>query len=415
MKTVEEINTKIANGTAVVCTAAELKQRMASGETITAADIDVVTTGTFGVMSGTMAVLNIPVAAPGAFRQAEKVRLNGVPAIPGPCPNEGLGSVDVIVYGTSHASRTYGGGHLFRDLVEGKEVTVEAESCGNLFCRTVTLADMGLARMVTTRSAFKNYLAVVNTKADPVPTIFAVAPLEGPFTGATVSGCGDLNPLQNDPFMTVIGAGTRVLLNGATGTVMGAGTRGTREKPNLAIFADMKGMVPAMMGGFITARGPECTTSVAVPIPVLDDSVLESLRVTNDQIPLPVADVRDRVPFASATYADVWDGTDATITFTQESCLRCEPCAAMAVCPAGAIVPEQGIDPARCTNCGTCVRECPGGAFFGNLGSLGFDNRKVPVILRQSDRARALQLCEDLKDRIVNRHFLLVGKTEELL
>jgi putative methanogenesis marker 16 metalloprotein len=274
---------------------------------------------------------------------------------------------------------------------------------------------MGLARMVTTRSAFKNYLAVVNTRSDPVQTIFSVTDLTGPFTMATVSGCGDINPLQNDPSMMVIGEGIRVLLNGTTGTVMGTGTRGTREKPNLAIFANMKGMVPAMMGGFITARGPECTTSVAVPIPVLDDSVLECLRVTNDQIPLPVADVRDRIPFASATYADVWDGTDATITFTQESCLWCEPCAAAAVCPAGAIVPMQGIDFARCTNCGTCVRECYGGAFSGNLGTLGFDNRKVPVILRQSDRARALRLCEDLKDRIQKRRFTLTAKTEVLL
>lgn len=415
MKTIEEITTKIAHGTAVVYTAAEFKRKLADGEHLTAENVDVVTTGTFGVMSGTMAVLHIPVAAPGSFRQAEKVRLNGVPALPGPCPNEGLGSVDVVVYGTSHASHTYGGGHLFCDLVEGKEVTVEAESGGRLFCRTVTLDDIPLARMVTTRSAFKNYLAVVNTKADPVPTIFAVNALEGPFTGATVSGCGDINPLQNDPDLRVIGSGMRVLLNGGTGYIMGTGTRGTREKPNLAIFADMKGMAPGMMGGFVTSLGPECLTSVAVPIPVLDDSVLDSLRVTNDRIPLPVADVRDRVPFASASYADVWDGTDTDVLFSPESCLHCETCAARAACPAGALDPERGINPGRCVHCGACIGECPGGACTGSLGSLSFDTRQVPVILRQSDRARALRLCEDLKDRIVNRHFTLTAKMEELL
>jgi len=62
-----------------------------------------------------------------------------------------------------------------------------------------------------------------------------------------------------------------------------------------------------------------------------------------------------------------------------------------------------------------CVRECPGGAFSGNLGTLVFDNRKVPVILRQSDRARALRLCEDLKDRILTGRFTLTEKTEDLL
>ncbi|MEI8330236.1 MAG: homocysteine biosynthesis protein, partial [Methanomicrobiales archaeon] len=157
MKTIDGINKKIADGNAVVCTAEELKQRIAEDETITTADVDVVTTGTFGVMSGTLAVLHIQVTTPGTFRQAEIVWLNGVPAVPGPCPNEGLGSVDLVVYGTAHASATYGGGHLFRDIVAGKEITVEVESSHMRFSRTVTLAEMGHARLITTRSAFKNY------------------------------------------------------------------------------------------------------------------------------------------------------------------------------------------------------------------------------------------------------------------
>src|SRR5512145_4196 len=150
MKTIEEINARIAGGTAVVYTAAELKALIAKGEKITAADVDVVTTGTFGVMSGTLAVLHVPVTAPGTFRKADKVWLNGVPAIPGPCPNEGLGSVDLIVYGTAHASPVYGGGHLFRDIVAGKEITVDVGSSGKTFSRTITLPDMGQARLITT-------------------------------------------------------------------------------------------------------------------------------------------------------------------------------------------------------------------------------------------------------------------------
>ena len=414
MKTIEDINKKIASGTAVVYTAAELKHRIADGETITAADVDVVTTGTFGVMSGTLAVMHIPVAPPRSFRQAEKIWLNGVPAHPGPCPNEGLGSVDLVVYGTAHASGTYGGGHLFRDLVEGKDVNVEVESGGKRFSRTITLADMGLARLMTTRSAFKNYLAVVNTGSHPVQTIFSVKDLTGPYTGATVSGCGDINPLQNDPSMAVIGTGTRILLNGGTGYIMGQGTRSSPEKPNIAAFADMKTMVPEMMGGILTSIGPECNTSVAIPIPVLDDTILKNLLITNRQIPLPVADVRDRVPFAKTSYADIWDGTDATISVTPESCIRCEPCTAADICPAGAITPGPGIDAGRCVNCGTCVRECPGGVFTGRLGALTMDSRKVPVTLRQSDRARALRLCEHLKMLILDRKFTLTPKTEDL-
>ncbi|MEI7856542.1 MAG: methanogenesis marker 16 metalloprotein [Methanomicrobiales archaeon] len=415
MKTIEEINRKIAGGTAVVCTAAELKERIAEDETITAADVDVVTTGTFGVMSGTLAVLHLPVTAPGTFRHAEKVWLNGVPAIPGPCPNEGLGSVDLVVYGTARASATYGGGHLFRDIVAGHEVAVEVESSHERFSRTVTLADMGHARLITTRSAFRNYLAVLNTKPDTVQTIFSAKGLTGPYTEVSVSGCGDINPLQNDPGFRVIGPGTRILLNGGTGYVMGTGTRSSREKPNIAAYGDMHAMIPEMMGGFVTSLGPECNTSVAIPIPVLDDAVLAGLRITNDGIPLPVADVRDRVPFATACYADVWDGTDSVISFSPGTCIQCETCTSAQSCPTGAITPQAGIDTVLCVNCGTCVRECPGGAFSGNLGALPVNSTKVPITLRQSDRARALRLCTHLKDLILNRKFSITGKVEDLL
>ncbi|MHB8164321.1 MAG: methanogenesis marker 16 metalloprotein [Methanoregula sp.] len=415
MKTIDGINKRIAEGNAVVCTAAELKQRIAEGETISASDVDVVTTGTFGVMSGTLAVLHLPVTIPGTFRHAEKVWLNGVPAIPGPCPNEGLGSVDLVVYGTARASATYGGGHLFRDIVAGKEVTIEVESSHKRFSRTVTLADMGHARLLTTRSAFKNYLAVLNKKTGTEQTIFSVKGLTGPCAEVSVSGCGDINPLQNDPGLNVIGAGTRILLNGGTGYVMGPGTRSSREKPNLAAYGDMHAMDPEMMGGFVTSLGPECNTSVAIPIPVLDDAILAGLSITNDRIPLPVADVRDRVPFAASTYADVWVGTDTVISYSPGSCVQCDICLAAQSCPTEAITPQKGIDPQFCVNCGTCIRECPGGAFSGNLGALPLGTTIVPITLRQSDRARALRLCTNLKDLILDRKFILTGKVEDLL
>jgi len=415
MKTIDGINRKIAEGNAVVCTALELKQRIAEGETIAATDVDVVTTGTFGVMSGTLAVLHLPVTAPGTFRHAEKVWLNGVPAIPGPCPNEGLGSVDLVVYGTARASAKYGGGHLFRDIVAGNDVTVEVESSHERFSRTVTLADMGHTRLITTRSAFKNYLAVINTKPDTVQTIFSVKGLTGPYTEASVSGCGDINPLQNDRGLNVIGAGTRILLNGGIGYIMGQGTRSSREKPNIAAYGDMHAMIPEMMGGFVTSLGPECNTSVAIPIPVLDDTVLAGLRLTNDRIPLPIADVRDRIPFATASYADVWDGTDLVISFSPGACVQCDTCQAAQICPTGAITPQAGINPLLCVNCGTCVRECPGGAFSGNPGALPVGTKNIPITLRQSDRARALRLCTHLKDLILDRKFSLTGKVEDLL
>ena len=113
MKTIDEINEKIAREEAIILTAAELKSIVRDGQMITARDVDVVTTGTIGVMSGTMAVMMVPVAEKCSFEKADSIWLNGAPAQPGPCPNERLGVVDLVIHGTSHADDRYGGGHLF--------------------------------------------------------------------------------------------------------------------------------------------------------------------------------------------------------------------------------------------------------------------------------------------------------------
>ena len=407
MKTQGEINTKIRNGTALVMTAAEFKQHIRNRDTITPDDVDVVTTGTFGVMSGTYAVLSIPVAEKKAFIKADRVWLNGVPAVPGPCPNENLGLVDLIVYGTAHANASYGGGHLLRDLVQGNPVEVLVKAKQKMFSRTVTLEDMGFARLATTRSAFKNYTALVNPRSRPVNrTIFSVMGMQGSFREASVSGCGEINPLENDPGMRTIGPGTHILVNGGEGYVMGTGTRSSAERPNISFFADLKGMDPDMMGGVVTSAGPECLVSCAVPIPVLDNDSIRALSVLHEQIPLPVADVADRTPLAFTTYGEVWNGTDPVIRFEPSLCTSCEPCIAAARCPTGAIT-DGPINYHRCVHCGTCTFTCPAHAYKGRLGSLTVNTSQVPVTLRQSSLTHAKRLCERLKHRIVKGEFFL--------
>ncbi|HNL87002.1 MAG TPA: methanogenesis marker 16 metalloprotein [Methanoregulaceae archaeon] len=414
MKSIEDINQKISRGEAAVLTAAELKRRIAEGEHLTVSDVDVVTTATFGIMSGTLALLHIHVSEPGTFHHAEKAWLNGVPAIPGPCPNERIGVVDLVVFGTSRANPSYGGGHLFRDLVEGKKVELVIEAAGIEISRKVTLSELGLARMVTTRSAFMNYQAFINRSQSTVKTIFSVQGISGPYREVTVSGCGDINPLQNDPQGRVIGVGSRVLLNGGMGYIMGQGTRSSREHPNLAAFADMKEMVPDMMGGFVTADGPECITSLGVAIPVIDNTILDSIRISNAGIPLPIADIEDRTAFTSSHYGEVWDHTDLVITYSPEACLQCEPCQAAAICPTRAIIPGEKIDPLRCVHCGTCIRECIGDAFYGDLGTITVDGNPVPITCRQSSREHALRICDHLKALVTEGKFHLMGKCGNL-
>jgi uncharacterized protein (DUF39 family) len=55
-RTKEEINEKIVNGEAKILTADELKTKIKNSEEISFDDVDVVTTGTCGIMSGTAAI-----------------------------------------------------------------------------------------------------------------------------------------------------------------------------------------------------------------------------------------------------------------------------------------------------------------------------------------------------------------------
>lgn len=409
MKTVAEINEKIGNGSAVVYTAAEFKRLIREGAEVSAADVDVVTTGTCGVMSGTAAILSVPVAEPGTFERAERAWANGVPCMPGPCPNERLGIVDLIVSGTTRAGAGYGGGHLFRDIVEGREIEVVVEAADRTVEARVTIDDFSYARIFTTRTAYRNYTAYVNTQPTRVKTIFSLEGLTGPCREVSVSGCGEINPLQNDLLGLAVSAGTPVLLNGSVGIVTGEGTRSTPDRPNLTVIADMAGMQPRYMGGFRTSAGPECITSLGVAIPVLDDRQVAGLRVLDEEIPLPVADINTRAVLGEATYADVWQRPDREMTYHPEWCEECSTCVVATVCPTGAFSRETGIDPDRCLGCTACLDACPNDAFSGDGGSLRVRGRRVPITLRQSGRRLAEDLCRDLQEMVLDGRFAFTG------
>ena len=144
-RTIGQINEKIEKGEANIYTVEEFKKLIKKGNAPSFEEVDVVTCGTCGVMSGTAAILNFIVSPPGEFIRANEVYLNGVPAYAGPCPNEWLGSVDVILHGTSHSiyDDNYGGGFLLKDLLEGREIDVRVESVdGKTIENTISIEDI---------------------------------------------------------------------------------------------------------------------------------------------------------------------------------------------------------------------------------------------------------------------------------
>lgn len=411
MKTIEEINRKIKDHDAIVLTAKELCDLVRSGESISADDVDVVTTATRGIMSGTLAILSFSIADPGVFSRAEQVSLNGVPAHVGPCPNEHLGIVDLIIYGTAQRDRRYGGGHLFHDLIRGREIEVAARTPEKEIIRTLSIDSIPYARMLTTRSAYRNYSAFVNP-GDPTPSIFSVADFGGGCREAVFGGCGELNPLEKDH--GTIGTGTRVLMNGAIGYVIGEGTRSTPARRNLSLTADMHGMNGSYIGGFATSTGTDVINSVAVPIPILDDQALSAASRLDSEIELPIMDVRTRSALGRTDYSQVWS-SDPGVTFDPARCIHCTACDVD--CPTGAFDVGGGrVTGDLCCNCGHCVSVCKGGAFTAEMGAIPLHGRTIPIILRHSDRKGAIKLAGELKKMIEAESFLLtepVGRLGE--
>lgn len=414
-RTIAEITAKQERGDAVVVlTAEELCNSVRDGNEIGFEDVDVVTSATCSVMSGTYAVLSFKVAERDEFERAASVFLNGVPAFVGPCPNERLGIIDAIVYGTSRRDEKYGGGQLFRDMVEQEEIEVVVETVeGRKIETTTNLGKIPFAELCSTRNVYRNYNAFVNPQENEVYSIFSVNKFAGPFKELHFSGCGELNPLEKDPHLETIGVGTKILMNGAVGFVMGKGTRSSAEKPNLMGIADMHKMLPEYLGGFRTSAGPEVWNSWAVPIPILNEQVLESAKRLDEEIKLDVLDVHTRLPVGEITYADVWQ--DLSVRFDEQKCLECEECQVASICPMDAFdIQAKSVNEDLCCNCGACVQFCQGSAFYCNRGVVSLSGREIPVTLRQSDRKRALKLANMLKRTILEGNFKLSEPVSKL-
>ena len=280
---------------------------------------------------------------------------------------------------------------------------------------------MPFARLYATRHAFKNYRAFVNPGKEPINTIFHALPFEGEFREMTFCGCGELNPIENDPKLETIGIGTRVLLNGAEGFVTGSGTRSVPDNPNLTGFADMHDMNPEYMGGFVTSGGPEIINTWAVPIPILHEGMLEHILKLDREIPLKLVDLAGRIPICEITYGDVWDNADLEVKYESEKCINCKVCCVLEACPMGAISKEENEtvrNPELCFNCGLCISRCKGEAFSANLGSVkcttGSCLRDIKITLRQSDRARALKAAEELKEKVQTGRFRINEPVERI-
>jgi uncharacterized protein (DUF39 family) len=334
-KTFSEINQKIREGKAVVVTADQMVDIVRDcGPGEAAQKVDVVTTGTFGIMCSSGAFLNFGHTKPRI--RANKVYLNGVEAY------AGVAAVDCYVGATQTKEDDpfnkvfpgrfrYGGGHVIEDLVAGREVLLQASSYGtDCYPRRTHEAQMRLddfvdAFLLCPRNCYQNYNCAVNLSQKTIYTYMGVLRPEA--SNCTYSTAGQLSPLLNDPFYKTIGMGSRIFLGGGIGYVIGPGTQHNPSVPRtgngvvmggagtLAVRGDLKQMSPNFLrGAALTGYGCSLSVGIGIPIPILDEQMAQFTAVSDEDILIPVVDYGEDYPrgegrpLAHVTCADLKRG-----------------------------------------------------------------------------------------------------------
>jgi uncharacterized protein (DUF39 family)/CBS domain-containing protein len=314
-RTIAEINQKIKTGDIQVLTAEEMKKLVeSSGVEVAYKEVDVVTTGTFGAMCSSGAVINLGHADPPI--KIQRAWINDVEVShPG-------AAVDLYI-GATMMSETqpyeYGGGHVIEDLIAGKEVEVRATSYGtDCYPRTkldttITKDDLNQFYLLNFRNCYQRYVCATNSRDEIIYTY--MGKLLPRFRNASYSGAGALNPLMNDPDYETIGVGTRIFLGGGQGYVIG---EGTQHDPNnrfgtIMVRGDCKQMSPEFIsGGAFTKYGTSLYVGIGIPIPILNEGLAKKTALRDEEIFTDIVDYgvprRGRPKLGKVNYATLKSG-----------------------------------------------------------------------------------------------------------
>jgi L-aspartate semialdehyde sulfurtransferase len=326
MRTIDEINDRIAKGTVVVCSIEEFKAKVkADGVKAAAKAVDVVTTGSFEPMESSGAIINL-----GHTDPPIKIRscwLNGVPAY------AGFGAVDLYLGATQLAdegeNEERGGAHVIEDLIAGRTVNLRAVGQETdcypraSFSTTITKDTINQFYLYNPRNLYQNFIVGVNGGDRTLYTY--LGPLQPRLGNAVFSNAGAISPLLNDPELQSIGIGSRIFLGGGIGYIAWEGTqhfplqkRLDNQTPvgpaaTLALVGDAKQMDPNWVRGcHFKNYGPSLMLGVGVPIPILNEQIAARCAITDDQILAPIVDFsiprRVRPTFGLIDYAQLKSG-----------------------------------------------------------------------------------------------------------
>ncbi len=317
-RTYEDINARIKAGKAVVLTAEELVEKVREkGIAQAAREVDVVTTGTFSPMCSSGVFLNFGHTKP--RMRMTKVWLNNVPAY------AGIAAVDAFLGATElpdddpqnsdyPGEFRYGGAHVIEDLANGKPVRLKAYSYGtDCYPRrdietTIKLEEINEAILFNPRNCYQNYNCAVNASERTIYTYMGT--LKPKYGNANYSTSGQLSPLLKDPNFSTIGIGTRIFLGGGIGYVV---WNGTQHFPGylkdaagnelcgsggtLSVLGDLKQMTGRwLVGTSFRGYGTTLTVGIGLPIPILNEKILEYAAKTDEELFAPIVDYSESYP-----------------------------------------------------------------------------------------------------------------------
>ncbi|MBM3291840.1 CBS domain-containing protein [Candidatus Bathyarchaeota archaeon] len=314
-RTIEEINTKIRKGDIQVLPVSEFKKLVDSkGIQVAFNEIDVVTTGTFGAMCSSGALINVGHSDPPI--KIQHAWINDVPIThPG-------AAVDLFI-GATIGSETkgfeYGGGYVIEDLVKGDEVELRATAYGtDCYPRTevettITKDDLNQFILLNFRNGYQRYSCAVNGRDEIIYTY--MGKLLPKYRNATYSGAGEIAPLSNDPNYETIGLGTKIFLGGGQGYVIG---EGTQHSPSTGYGTLMvKGNAKQMNSNYLrgatfTGYGSSIYIGLGIPIPLLNIELAEKAAIRDEDILTDVIDYgvprRGRPTLRKVSYKELKSG-----------------------------------------------------------------------------------------------------------
>ena len=319
MKTIKEINDKIKKGEVVVVTAEEVIDLVQKkGIKKVAQEVDVVTCGTFGPMCSSGAYFNIGHSKPRIKIGGGTCKLNDVPCY------TGFAAVDIYLGATAlpdddprnkvyPGEFKYGGAHVIQELVAGGNVRLEATAYGtDCYPRRkldtlINLKDMNEAVLFNMRNCYQNYSVAVNLSDKPIYTYMGM--LKPNLGNANYCSAGQLSPLLKDPHYRTIGIGTKIFLGGGVGYVAWQGTQHNPSVPRkengipqapagtLAVIGDLKQMKPQwLVGTSMLGYGVTLIVAIGVPIPVLNEEVIQYAAAKDKEIYTQIIDYSTNYP-----------------------------------------------------------------------------------------------------------------------